>query len=148
MTISTKSSSSLIHMSLKTLTQHYVNLKNLHDFEGDYSTKIDNVRFYHSEKGHQRKPIMYKSGLIILGQGNKALYLGGERIPYGARGSLVMGISMRVEYETYPNSDESLLGMSIKIPIHTLQKQVARIKKSILTSRSIKLKINDSLLVN
>ncbi len=39
-------------MSLKTLTQHYVNLKNLHDFEGDYPTKIDNVRFYHSQKGH------------------------------------------------------------------------------------------------
>lgn len=55
---------------------------------------------------------------------------------------------MPVEYETYPNSDESLLGMGIEIPIHILQKHVARIKKSILTSRSIKLKINVSSLVN
>ncbi len=64
---------------------------------------------------------MYKWGLIILGQGNKALYLGGECIPYGAGGCLVMGVSMPVEYETYPNSDESLLGMGIEIPIHILQ---------------------------
>ncbi|MCC9651055.1 AraC family transcriptional regulator [Vibrio sp. MA64] len=115
-------------MSLKTLMQRYVDLKELHDFEGDYPTKIANVRFYRSEKGHLRKPTMYKSGLIILGQGNKALYAGGERIPYGAGDCLVMGVPMPVECEAYPNSDEPLLGMGIEIPIHILQKQVTKIK--------------------
>ncbi len=115
-------------ISLKSLMQRYVEVEGLHDLEGDYPTKIENVRFYRSAKGHARQPTMYKSGLIVLGQGQKALYAGGNRIPYGAGDCLVMGVPMPVECEAFPNEDEPLLGLGIEIPLPILQKQVTAIK--------------------
>ena len=116
-------------MSLRSLMQQYVELQGLNNHEGDIPTKINNVRFYRSGKGHPRKPTMYKSGFIVLGQGNKAVYAGGERIPYGAGDCLVMGVPMPVECEAYHNENEPLLGIGIEIPMPVLQVQAGKIQR-------------------
>ncbi len=115
-------------MSLKFLMQRYVEINDLHDYEGDRATNIEHVRFYRSKKGHPRHSMMYKSGIIILGQGHKAIYAGGQRIPYGEGDCLVMGVPMPVECEAFPSHDEPLLGLGIEIPMALLQKLVGKIK--------------------
>ncbi|OAN11198.1 XRE family transcriptional regulator [Photobacterium jeanii] len=115
-------------MSLKSLMQRYVDQNNLHDYEGSVATKIEDVRFYRSKNGHSRQPMMYKSGIIVLGQGRKALYAGGKRICYGEGDCLIMGVPMPVECEAFPSNNEPLLGISIQIHMPLLQKLVAKIK--------------------
>lgn len=130
MTFSTIHQITSLNMSLKTLMQLYVQRQGLDEFEGDYSTAIENVRFYRSAKGHQRKPTMYKSGLIVLGQGTKTVYAGGESIPYGEGDCLMMGVPIPVECEAVPNHEQPILGIGVEIPMHILQRQVGQIKAS------------------
>lgn len=120
-------------MSLKASMQDYVKLKKLDHLEGDIETKISGIRFYRSEKGHPRKPALYKSGIIVIGQGRKNLYVGGDRIEYGEGDCLVMGVPMPVECEAIPSQQEPVLGLGIQIPLTMLQKLVGQIKQRVNT---------------
>ncbi len=115
-------------MSLKSLMQRFVDLNNLHNFEGNMATKIDNVHFYRSQNGHPRQSMMYQSGIVVLGQGHKALYAGGQRHTYGEGDCLVMGVPMPLECEAFPNHNSPLLGLGIEISMPLLQKLVGKIK--------------------
>jgi len=115
-------------MSLAHLMQKYVELNQLHNLEGISKTKIEGVFFYRSSKGNNRQPFVYQSGVIVLGQGHKNIYLGDKPVRYGSEDYLVVGVPMPLECESFPDNGEPLLGLSISIDPQVLHRLVNKLE--------------------
>ena len=63
---------------LAQLMQDYADKKDLNALEGVVATQIEGVRFYRSSKGNDRQPFVYQSGVVVLGQGHKNIYVNGK----------------------------------------------------------------------
>ena len=57
------------------------------------------VRFFRATKGSPRQPLVYQSGIIIMGQGHKVVYLGEQQVSYGPGSYLVVGVPLPLECE-------------------------------------------------
>ncbi|MEG3220034.1 AraC family transcriptional regulator [Vibrio gigantis] len=113
--------------TLARLMQSYVEYKGWDDLEGIRETEIEGVWFYRSSGGNQRQPFTYQSGIIMLGQGKKNIYIGERPVTYAAGDYLVVGVPMPLECEALPVDGEPLLGLSINIDsqrLHSLVKKL------------------------
>ncbi|MCX2760636.1 AraC family transcriptional regulator [Vibrio sp. Sgm 22] len=113
--------------TLAQLMQSYVEYKGWDDLEGIRETEIEGVWFYRSSGGNQRQPFTYQSGIIMLGQGKKNIYIGERPVTYAAGDYLVVGVPMPLECEALPVDGEPLLGLSINIDsqrLHSLVKKL------------------------
>nr|WP_255199277.1 AraC family transcriptional regulator [Vibrio sp. JPW-9-11-11] len=108
--------------------QLYVEQNNLEQLEGVTKTAIDGVHFYRSSKGNQRHPFVYQSGVIVLGQGTKNIYLGNEPVRYGPDDYLVVGVPMPLECEAIAENGQPLLGLSIDIDTYVLHRLVNQLQ--------------------
>ncbi|WP_038176519.1 MULTISPECIES: AraC family transcriptional regulator [Vibrio] len=115
-------------MSLADWMKLYVEQKNLSNLEGITTTEIDGVHFYRSSQGNQRQPFVYQSGLIVLGQGTKNIYLGNQPVHYGPDDYLVVGVPMPLECEAITDNGEPLLGLSIDIDAQVLHRLVNKLE--------------------
>jgi len=115
-------------MVLAKLMQRYVDEKNLNQLEGIVETEINGVWFYRSSQGNQRQPFVYKSGIIVLGQGHKNIYIGNQPVAYGPEDYLVVGVPMPLECEAFAKPGEPLLGLSIDIDSELLHRQVNKLE--------------------
>jgi len=115
-------------MTLAQLMQRYVERKQLHHLEGIVETDIKGVHFYRSSRGNVRQPFVYQSGVIILGQGHKNIYLGNEPVRYGPEDYLVVGVPMPLECEAFAEEGEPLLGLSIDIDPQRLHRLVNKLE--------------------
>lgn len=106
----------------------YVAQNNLEQLEGISKTAIDGVHFYRSSQGNQRQPFVYQSGVIVLGQGTKNIYLGNEPVRYGPDDYLVVGVPMPLECEAIAENGEPLLGLSIDIDAQVLHRLVNQLE--------------------
>lgn len=114
-------------MSLAELMSQYVEHKQLHNLEGIIETDIKGVHFYRSSLGNARQPFVYQSGVIVLGQGTKNIYLGNEPVRYGPEDYLVVGVPMPLECEAFVQNGEPLLGLSIDIDSQLLHRLVNKL---------------------
>ncbi|KJY83846.1 XRE family transcriptional regulator [Vibrio galatheae] len=114
-------------MSLATLMKQYVDQKGLDQLEGMAKTEIDGLYFYRSSTGNARKPFVYQSGLIVLGQGRKNIYLGNQPVQYGPEEYLVVGVPMPLECEAIAVDGEPLLGLTIDIDPQVLHRLVNKL---------------------
>lgn len=115
---------------LAKLMQDYVDKNSLNNFEGVTKTSIEGIYFYRSSKGNKRQPFVYQSGVIVLGQGHKDIYVNGKPMSYGGGDYLIVGVPMPLECEAYAKPGEPLLGISINIPKAELQKVVLKLKSN------------------
>ncbi|MFM2586793.1 AraC family transcriptional regulator N-terminal domain-containing protein [Vibrio sp. TBV020] len=115
-------------MSLAQLMQQYVDYKKLHDLEGIAETDIEGVYFYRSSQGNSRQPFVYQSGVIVLGQGHKNIYLGNTPVKYGPDQYLVVGVPMPLECESFVENGEPLLGLSLSIDSQVLHRLVNKLE--------------------
>lgn len=115
-------------MALAKLMQQYVDQKALHSLEGIIETEIPGVYFYRSSTGNQRQPFVYQSGVIVLGQGRKNIYLGNQPVQYGPDEYLVVGVPMPLECEAFADNNEPLLGLSIDIDPQVLHRIVNKLE--------------------
>lgn len=115
-------------MSLAHWMQVYVAQNNLEQLEGISKTAIEGVHFYRSSQGNQRQPFVYQSGVIVLGQGTKNIYLGNEPVRYGPDDYLVVGVPMPLECEAIAENGEPLLGLSIDIDAQVLHRLVNQLE--------------------
>lgn len=115
-------------MTLAELMQQYVECKQLHHLEGIIETAIKGVHFYRSSRGNARQPFVYQSGVIVLGQGSKNIYLGNEPVRYGPEDYLVVGVPMPLECEAFVENGEPLLGLSIDIDSQRLHRLVNQLE--------------------
>lgn len=115
--------------SLADLMQHYVEVKGLEKLEGVVETDIAGVWFYRSSKGNARQPFVYQSGIIVLGQGCKNIYIGHHPVCYGADDYLVVGVPLPLECEAFAEQDRPLLGISVDVPMVLLQQMVQKLEQ-------------------
>ncbi|MCG9595758.1 AraC family transcriptional regulator [Vibrio sp. Isolate25] len=116
-------------MTLAQLMQQYVDTHNLNDLEGVKKTELDGIWFYRSSKGNSRKPFVYQSGVIVLGQGHKNIHIGNQPVQYGPNDYLVVGVPMPLECEAIPTDGEPLMGLTIDIDSQLLHRQVNKLEE-------------------
>ncbi|MGR5301535.1 AraC family transcriptional regulator [Vibrio alfacsensis] len=114
--------------TLAELMQQYAESHDLHDLEGIKETALEGVWFYRSNRGNQRQPFIYQSGIIVLGQGDKNIHIGTTPVRYGPDDYLVVGVPMPLECEAIATNNAPLYGISIDISLALLQKLVKKLE--------------------
>jgi len=113
---------------LAKLMQSYADFKSLNMLEGACKTLIPGVSFYRVSKGSGRQPLLYQSGIIVMGQGHKEIHLGEETVSYGPGDFLVLGVPLPLECEAFSENGLPILGLSINVNstlLHKLVNQLA-----------------------
>jgi AraC-like DNA-binding protein len=93
---------------------------------GAVPTDVAGVTFFWIGKILPRTPLLYDTGIVIIGQGHKVGYLGDRRFRYDAGTCLVLGVPVPFECEAHPAPDGPLLGIRIDIDLPSLHGLVAR----------------------
>ena len=115
--------------TMATLMQAYVDQQGLHELEGIYETAIPGVRFYRSACGAPRQPLTYYSGILVMGQGTKVIYLGDQQVSYHSGTYLVVGVPMPLECEAISDQGKPLLSMCIDIAPERLNRLVDSLQR-------------------
>lgn len=115
-------------MTLAQLMQQYVDIKGLNGLEGIRKTELEGVWFYRSATGNPWHPFVYRSGVIVLGQGIKNIRIGDEPVKYGPNDYLVVGVPLPLECEAIASNGEPLLGLTIDIDSQLLHRQVNKLE--------------------
>ena len=115
--------------TLANLIQSYIDKKGWNDLEGIKETEIEGVWVYRSSDGNGRQPFTYGSGIILLAQGRKNIYIGDRPVTYASGDYLVVGVPMPLECEAMPIDGEPLLGLSITIDPKRLHKLVKQLEE-------------------
>ncbi|MCB9793638.1 MAG: AraC family transcriptional regulator [Alphaproteobacteria bacterium] len=93
---------------------------------GVAQTGVPGVTFFWIDHDTPRSPLLYDTGIVILGQGHKVGYLGGRRFDYDADTCLVLGVPVPFECESHGSPEAPLLGVRLDIDATALHSLVAR----------------------
>jgi AraC-like DNA-binding protein len=83
--------------------------------EGTHRTLIDGVEVTRVSKPVPRAPMVYQPNIVVVGQGRKRAYLGGEAYTYDAFNYLVLSVPLPAECETEASPEEPLLLVAINV---------------------------------
>jgi AraC-like DNA-binding protein len=83
--------------------------------EGMHRTLIEGVEVSRVSKPVPRAPVVYQPKILIVGQGRKRAYLGGEVYRYDAYNYLVLSVPLPAECETEASPEEPLLLLAINV---------------------------------
>src|SRR6516162_5601577 len=83
--------------------------------EGTHRTLVEGVEVSRISRAVPRAPVVYQPKILIVGQGRKRAYLGGEVYRYDAYNYLVLSVPMPAECETEASPKEPLLLLAIKV---------------------------------
>jgi AraC-like DNA-binding protein len=83
--------------------------------EGMQRTLVDGVDVFRASEPVPRAPIVYQPRILIVGQGRKRAYLGGETYQYDAYNYLVLSVPLPAECETEASPEEPLLLLAIHV---------------------------------
>tara|TARA_R110002167_G_scaffold28926_11_gene96766 strand:+ start:13587 stop:14465 length:879 start_codon:yes stop_codon:yes gene_type:complete len=112
--------------------QDYVDVMGFQSLEGSKATFLPGVHFYRASQSSARQPLLYQSGIIIIGQGRKVIHLGEHHVNYGAGDYLVVGVPLPLECEAFVEDEQAILGLSIDVPnavLHELVNILAQNKR-------------------
>ncbi|AZQ82712.1 AraC family transcriptional regulator [Colwellia sp. Arc7-635] len=109
------------------IMQSYVDIKALNDLNGPYQTATPGVKFYRASSSSEREPLLYQSGIIVMGQGRKNIYIADNCVQYGPGDYLALGVPMPLECEAFSDNGLPILGLIIDVEPHTLHKLVSQI---------------------
>jgi len=113
---------------LAKLMQSYANMKALNTLNGAYQTATAGVKFYRASASSVREPLLYQSGIIVMGQGRKNIYIADNCVQYGPGDYLVLGVPMPLECEAFSDDGSPIFGLVIDVDPHTLHKLVSQIE--------------------
>ncbi len=83
--------------------------------EGVHRTLVEGVEVVRISKPAPRAPVVYEPKILIVGQGRKRAYLGGEVYQYDAYNYLVLSVPLPAECETEASPAEPLLLLAINV---------------------------------
>lgn len=101
------------------------------EVSGVAETGVPGVTFFWIDEATPRSPLLYDTGIVLLGQGRKVGWLGGRRFDYDADACLVLGVPVPFECASYGTPDEPLLGVRIDLDLQALHTLVARFAGSL-----------------
>jgi AraC-like DNA-binding protein len=84
-------------------------------YEGMNRTLVEGVEVSRISKPVPRAPVVYQPKILIVGQGRKRAYLGGEVYRYDAYNYLVSSVPLPAECETEASPEEPLLLLAIHV---------------------------------
>ena len=82
---------------------------------GMQRTLIEGVEVARVSKPVARAPVVYQPKILIVGQGRKRAYLGGEVYQYDSYNYLVLSVPLPAECETEASPEEPLLLLAINV---------------------------------
>jgi AraC-like DNA-binding protein len=124
------------------MLQQYAEHNLLLGFEGTMETIIPGVYFHRATKSSPRQPLIYNSGIIIVGQGHKVIHFPDHQIRYGEGDYLVLGVPVPLECEAFTDNDLPVMGIAIDINpamLHKLVNQMIQHKPLATSSASIQI---------
>ncbi len=83
--------------------------------EGMHPTLIDGVQVFRTSQPLPRAPMVYQPNIVIVGQGRKRAYLGGEAYTYDASNYLVLSVPLPAECEADASPEEPILIVAINV---------------------------------
>jgi AraC-like DNA-binding protein len=83
--------------------------------EGFTQSPLKGVKFIRSERCVPRTPIVYEPSIVIVAQGRKTGYLGGEVYTYDPYNYLVLSVPLPFECETEGTPEKPLLAISLQV---------------------------------
>src|SRR3954454_7499419 len=83
--------------------------------EGMQRTPVEGVEVFRATKSVPRAPIVYLPRILIVGQGRKRAFLGGQTYAYDPCNYLVLSVPLPAECETEASPDEPLLLLAIHL---------------------------------
>lgn len=83
--------------------------------EGFSPSRLPGVQFMRTVKHIPRTPIVYEPSIVVIAQGRKTGYLGGQKFIYDPSHYLVLAVPLPFECETEGRPEAPLLGVSIGI---------------------------------
>jgi AraC-like DNA-binding protein len=83
--------------------------------EGVQPTLVEGVDVARVSKPSPRAPMVYQPNIIVLGQGRKRAYLGGEVYAYDAFNYLTLSVPIPADCETEASPEEPLLLVAINV---------------------------------
>lgn len=96
--------------------------------EGENSTPVSGIRMFRRSYDIHRAPLLYKQGILILGQGTKRIYVGDRTYTYDPDHYLVLTVPIPAECEAFASPDEPLLSLMADIDIRTLNAVIERME--------------------
>ncbi len=89
-----------------------------------------------STQSRPRSPVLYDPSIVIVGQGRKRGYLGGQVYQYDPHNYLVLTVPMPFECETEAAPDGPMLAFSVRIDIGVLNELVMKLDTRMLQKQS------------
>jgi hypothetical protein len=83
--------------------------------EGIHPTLVEGVEAVRISEPAPRAPVVYQPKILIVGQGRKRAYLGGDVYQYDSYNYLVLPVPMPAECETEASAEEPLLLLAIDV---------------------------------
>jgi AraC-like DNA-binding protein len=96
-------------------TQMVQLMSKLAPLEGYNLSPMDDVRFLRSNRPLTRTPVLYEPGIVILCQGRKRGYLGGQVYVYDAEHYLVVSVPVPFTMETDASEAEPMLAVYLRL---------------------------------
>lgn len=109
--------------------QAFVEQAQLQNLQGVSQTALPGVRFFRASNSSNKQPLVYQSGIIIVGQGRKVIHFADQHIHYGAGDYLVLGVPMPLECEGFADNGLPILGLSIDVEPALLYQLVNQIRE-------------------
>ena len=93
---------------------------------GVVETGVPGVLFFWIDEYKPRSPLLYDTGVVIVGQGYKEGFLGDRQFRYDAESCLVLGLPLPFECASHGSPQEPLLGIRLDVDLGMLHSMVAR----------------------
>jgi AraC-like DNA-binding protein len=92
--------------------------------EGYTLSAVDGVAFMRSNRPLVRTPALYEPSIVIVAQGRKRGFHGGQTYVYDAQHYLALAVPLPFEIETEASVEEPMLGVAIRIDVATIAELV------------------------
>jgi len=102
----------------------------VHQRSGFAETPLHGVHVFRVTEPAPRVPLLYSSGIVIIGQGAKVGHLGGRSYRYDADHYLVLTVPVPMECEIFASARTPLLGLFIDLDLSRLYELVSAISTS------------------
>ncbi|MDO6565600.1 AraC family transcriptional regulator [Alteromonas sp. 1_MG-2023] len=101
---------------LSQILKQFLAAKGKPTLNGMTKTPIDGVRVFRDPHGSPKQPLLYQSGIIIMLQGTKRLFVDNREIEYKKGDYIVFGVPLPAQCAATLEDDDCILGLVIDIP--------------------------------
>lgn len=98
--------------------------------EGRTETPLPGVALYRTSGDIGRRPLLYRQGVIIVGQGAKNVHIGGVAHTYDPDHYLVLSVPLPMECEAKVRPDEPLLSLLVDFDMAAIQGIIAHMDEA------------------